>query len=248
MTLLGAKWSSISDAAADQVDVVEVAGWDFDRRGESAPCLLHNLDLDFSLSLPQVLDQRWIERCNRALERTKSPWFSLHLGFSTEQVRFRDHMLPASPGLDRATCLERMTDAIGFACRHLDMPVLIENLDYCPEGAYEHVCDPDWMGIEPVDYASNLPLERVVEIHLSSPRQIGSHLDDGHFELLEQDFRLFEWVLERCEPQAVVLEYARDQHMLREQLRQIRDVLDRNRVGMGKLESDDRASRTGLTP
>lgn len=263
MTLLGVKSSPISDVANDHVDVLEVAGWDL---GNELPdrVLLHNLNLDFSLAVPHVLDDAWLERCRRALKITQSPWFSLHLGFSTELVRFENHMLPASAVLDRSTCQERMIDAVSFACRNLNVPVLIENLDYCPEGAYEHVCDPkfiagiveasgcgllldlahlqvsaDWLGFAPEEYASQLPMDRVVEVHLSSPRRVGVHLDDGHFELLERDVRLLEWTLERCEPRAVVLEYTRDRARLPEQLQQIRAVLDRNAVYMGELPGDD---------
>ncbi len=260
MTLLGVKWSSISDVAVDLVDIVEVAGWDLERGQQSARRLLHNLDLDFSLATPNALDDSWIERCQRSIALTGSPWFSLHLGFSAERVTFRDHMLPESPVLDRGTCLERMVDAVGYAQRHLDVPVLIENLDYCPEGAYEHVCVPefiaevvsatgcwvlldlahlqvsaDWLGYSPEDYASRLPLERVIEIHVSSPRQVESRLDDGHFELVERDCLLLEWTLKQCEPRAVILEYARDRNKLREQLQGIRAILDRHAARVGKL-------------
>ncbi len=264
MTKLGVKWSPIASSVLDLVDVVEVAGWDLERGSRPESCLLHNLDLDFSLAVPGVLDECWKDRCQHALDLTQSPWFSLHLGFSTERVRFQDHMLPASRVLDRNTCLERMVDTVQFACKHLHVPVLIENLDYCPEGAYEHVCEPsfinevvertgcamlldlahlqvsaDWLGYEPQEYAGQLRLDRVVEVHLSSPRRVGDRLDDRHCELLERDFRLFDWTLRRCAPEAVVLEYTRDADLLPNQLRKIRAMLDRNTVNMGKLQGDD---------
>ncbi|HVX30520.1 MAG TPA: DUF692 family protein, partial [Nitrolancea sp.] len=212
MTLLGVKWSPIAGGALPLVDIVEVAGWDLREVLPGEHQLLHNLDLDFSLGVPHVLDDVWLARCRAAIERTRSPWFSLHLGFSSERVRFDGHMLPESPVLDRATCLERMIDAVGFARRYLDVPLLIENLDYCPEGAYEHVCEPafitevvsatdcdllldlahlqvsaDWLGYSPEVYAELLPLDRVVEVHVSSPRRSGERLDDVHEALLERD-------------------------------------------------------------
>ncbi len=264
MTLLGVKWSPISSAADGLVDIVEMAGWDLGRRERCQPCLLHNLDLDFSLAMPGVIDQRWVARCESAIERTQSPWLSLHLGFSAEVVHFRDHMLPVSRVIDREECLRRMIDAVGFAGRHLNVPVLIENLDYCPEGAYEHVCEPafirevvdttgcgllldlahlqvsaDWLGYSAEGYAAQLPLDRVIEIHLSSPRRVGQRLDDGHFELVERDFRLLKWLLQRSQPQAVVLEYTRDRAMLAEQLRQIRAVLDQDPGHVGKCNCGD---------
>jgi uncharacterized protein (UPF0276 family) len=254
MTLLGVKWSPIVDAAVPLVDIVEVAGWDLRDGLPGERQLLHNLDLDFSLGVPNVLDEAWLTRCRDALAWTNSPWFSLHLGFSSERVRFDGHMLPESPMLDRATCLERMTAAVGFAQRHLDVPMLIENLDYCPEGAYEHVCEPafitevvrvtgcdllldlahlqvsaDWLGYSPEAYAALLPLERVVEVHLSSPRLSGERLGDVHCELIERDYRLLEWVLTHANPEAVALEYTRDESRLIDQVRALRALLDKSK-------------------
>lgn len=250
MALLGVKWSPIAGIALPLVDIVEVAGWDLRDGIPGERQLLHNLDLDFSLGVPNVLDDAWLVRCRTALARTNSPWFSLHLGFSSERVRFAGHMLPESAILDRATCLERMTAAVRLAGRHLDRPLLIENLDYCPEGAYEHVCEPafiaevvgatgchllldlahmqvsaDWLGYSPEAFAESLPLDRVVEIHVSSPRYSGERLDDLHFDLIERDYRLLEWLLGRTKPEAVVLEYTRDERRLIEQVHALRALL-----------------------
>lgn len=247
---LGVKWSGIATGALALVDLVEVPGWAPD--GPPAVSrLLHNLDLDFSLTTPGIMDDGWAERCRHALTLTGSPWFSLHLGFSTERVRFDNHMLPESPVLSREDCLRRMIDAVAFAQRHLPVPVLVENLDYCPEGAYEHVCEPefistavretgchflldlaharvsaDWFGVTPEDYLSALPLDRAVELHLSGPRRVDGRLVDDHFELTEEDYRLLDWALARCRPRAVVLEYSRDPAALRDQLRRLSAILE----------------------
>ena len=252
VTLVGVKWLPIAAVALPFVDIVEVPGWAIEGLLPGAYQLLHNLDLDFSLTAHNVLDDAWLGRCRQAIARTGSPWFSLHLGFSSELVRFDEHMLPESAVLDRATCLERLIDAIRFAKQNLDVPILVENLDYCPEGAYEHVCEPRfiaevvestgcallldlahlqvsaaWLGLEPRAYASRLPLDRVIEVHLSSPRQLDMRLDDGHYELIERDFLLLEWVLQRTNPEAIVLEYRRDERLLLKQLRRLLPLRDR---------------------
>jgi uncharacterized protein (UPF0276 family) len=254
LTLLGVKWSPIAGAVLPLVDIVEVAGWDLRDGLPGERQLLHNLDLDFSLGVPNVLDEAWLARCRAAIERTGSPWFSLHLGFSSERVRFEGHMLPESSVLDRATCLTRMIDAVGFAREHLDVPLLIENLDYCPEGAYEHLCEPafiaevvdatgcdllldlahlqvsaDWFGYAAEAYAALLPLDRVVEVHVSSPRRSGERLDDVHFDLVDRDYQLLEWLLARTSPEAVVLEYTRAESRLIDQVRTLRALLDNSK-------------------
>lgn len=249
---LGVKWSPVAREALPLVDLIEIAGWQLAGSRPDLPCLLHNLDLDFSLAAQDVIDAGWAERCAAAITQSGTPWFSLHLGFSAEQVRFRDHMHPASPSLERGVCLERMTQALRFARERLPVRLLIENLDYCPEGAYEHVCDPafinevldatgcdflldlahaqvsaDWLGWEIHDYLGQLPLDRAVEVHLSSPRRAGPRLDDGHHELLEQDYALLDLLLARCQPSAVILEYSRDAAKLQEQLTELRRHIDR---------------------
>jgi hypothetical protein len=132
--------------------------------------------------------------------------------------------------------------------------VLLENLDYCPEGAYEHVCDPafirevlelsgagllfdlahwqvsaNWLGYDPLEVLDLIPLERAVEIHLSSPRPVGDgsgRLDDTHERLTARDIELFMAVLARATPQAVTIECRRDLNALREQVEEIRAILN----------------------
>ncbi len=253
MALLGVKWSPIARAALPLVDVVEVDGWALDQpafRLPPGPRLIHNLDLDFTLTQPGVIDDAWLARCERAVERVGAPWFSLHLGFSAERVQFVDHLMPRAPVLDRATCFARVVEPLQRIQAGLSVPLLVENMDYCPEGAYEHVCDPafiaevvdavgcgllldlahlqvsaDWLGLDPVAYLDRLPLDRVVEVHVSSPRPLGERLDDCHHHLLPRDYALLRALLDRCDPAVVLLEYRRDQSLLLEQLIGLRAML-----------------------
>jgi uncharacterized protein (UPF0276 family) len=137
------------------------------------------------------------------------------------------------------------------------MRLLLENLDYCPEGAYEHVCEPEfigevleatdcgllldlahlqvtasWFGLDAETLLDRLPLERVVEVHLSSPRPLdgnSARLDDVHETLTERDLDLLRAVLRRSKPRAVVLEYKRDPVQLRLQLSRLGTVIGRTR-------------------
>ncbi|HET7036296.1 MAG TPA: DUF692 family protein, partial [Thermomicrobiaceae bacterium] len=247
---LGVKWSPAAREVLPLIDLIEVNGWGLAAKLPPVPVLLHNLDLDFSLTTPGILSEEWAERAAAAIARTGSPWFSLHLGFSAERVRFAGHMLPDSAPLDRAVCLERTTAAARFLRERLDVPLLLENLDYCPEGAYEHICQPDfiaevvagaecgllldlahlrvsadWLGYEPIDYLARLPLERVVEVHLSGPRRLGARLDDSHRELTAEDEEVLRWLLGQCAPRAVVLEYDRDAARLRQQVERLRGIV-----------------------
>lgn len=252
---LGVTWSETlasSPTLLESLDFVELPGWQLDPA--SAPphrrILLHNLDFDWSLASTAALGSDWARRLRSALEWTGSAWFSVHLGFASERVRFANHMLPVSEPLARELLLERVVSNLLKARQRCPVPLAIENLDYCPEGAYEHVCEPDfinavvdasgcellldlghlqvsasWLGVDPFVMLAQFPLERVREIHLSSPRPLApgeGRLDDVHERLIERDFMLLECALERASPSAVTLEYKRELVALEEQVEAVR--------------------------
>lgn len=265
--LLGVTWSPVAAEMVDLellVDIVEAPGWSLADAlapgGVRRRVLLHNLDLDVSLADPAYIDAGWGERANATVRRARTPWFSLHLGFACERVRFDEHMLPLSEPLGRDVLLARTVESVRRAKGFLDLPLLLENLDYCPEGAYEHVCDPafisevlaetdcgllldighllvtaSWFEVAPEAMLAQLPLERVVEVHLSGPRPLASRQLDGNIERLddvhevvgEREVRLLRTVLEQAQPKAVVLEYHRDAEALREQLAMLGGVIGR---------------------
>ena len=78
------------------------------------------------------------------------------------------------------------------------------------------------------DYVNRLPLDRVVQVHVSGPRMRDGRLVDAHEPMQETDYALLDFVLARTHPRVVTLEYVREQHALREQLFRLRDVVDRH--------------------
>ncbi|HUG17196.1 MAG TPA: DUF692 family protein [Thermomicrobiales bacterium] len=257
--LLGVSWSPAAAALRDLsyfVDVVEAPGWALGEDGvrQQSRVLLHNLDRDMSLAAPDAIDEAWGRRANEAVKGTSTPWFSMHLGFSAERVRYNCHMKAASPALSRFETFERIVESIRRATSMLSTPLLLENLDYCPGGAYEHVCEPSFisellsatdcgllldlghlqvtashLGVRCEDMLDRLPLKRVVELHVSSPRvnERGGLLYDAHATIVERDLDLLRLVLARCSPRMVVLEFRQDEEQLRSQLLQLGRVLKR---------------------
>jgi uncharacterized protein (UPF0276 family) len=258
--LLGVSWSPVVESLPDLgqlVDVVEAPGWELERAlaNGRTRVLLHNLDLNVSLADPTYTSDGWAGRAQATIARAGTPWFSLHLGFSSERVRFDDHMLPESALLPRDALLERTIASVRRARAALDLPLLLENLDYCPEGAYEHVCEPafiaevldatdagllldlghllvtaSWLRRDPAALLAELPLERVVEVHISGPRPEcgnGGRLNDVHDVVTEREVQILRDVLQRSTPRAVVLEYRRDATSLREQLAMLGRVIGR---------------------
>jgi uncharacterized protein (UPF0276 family) len=128
----------------------------------------------------------------------------------------------------------------------IPVPLLLENLDYCPSGAYEHVCTPNfiravlettdtWMlldvahaqvsahalGIPLADYLAQLPLDRVKQFHLNRPSWVDGQLADTHQALLDEDYLLVEALLTQTRPWAITLEYNQDAQELQHQLERL---------------------------
>jgi uncharacterized protein (UPF0276 family) len=133
-------------------------------------------------------------------------------------------------------------------------PVLVENIPHWSRSRPAYTADPAFIsrvvaesgcGLlldlghariaahyhgEPVhDYLARLPLDRAVELHVSGPRP-GDYPDgrlvDAHQPMLELDYDLLAWTLERCTPRAVTLEYSKDQAQIVAQLVRLREMLN----------------------
>lgn len=236
------------------VEYVETGGHFVDATADALPgqpLLLHNSLFNWSLAHPRALELRdAVEATLRALRRTRAPWLSAHLGFSAAEVEFDVWMRAKSPPLPRDELLANICRNVRGLAAAIPVPLILENLDYCPGGAYEHICDPQFiaavleqtgagllldlahaqvsaarLGLPIADYLARLPLDRVVQIHVSGPRERDGALADEHDTLRTEDYRLLAAVLKRARPAAVTLEYRRDAAELKAQLERLRAML-----------------------
>ena len=236
------------------VDFLETGGHFVERtvaQFPGRPLLLHNSVFNWSLAHPTALEeQQIVPRTLDALERTRAPWLSVHLGFSAAEVLFEVYMNARSPVLPRDELLATICRSVGALAAALPVPLILENLDYCPGGAYEHICEPAFiaavleetgagllldlaharvsasrMGVPIERYLDQLPQERVRQLHVSGPRVRDGVLFDAHESLLEEDYALLEWVLRRSAPLALTLEYNREELELREELARLRAMI-----------------------
>ncbi len=213
--------------------------------------LLHNSVWDWSLAHPQALEQKDVLAVTRrALEQTRAPWLSVHLGYSAAHVTFQNGFQATSPTLSRSQVVANIIANVNALKAELDVPLLLENSDYNPSGAYEYVCEPEVirtvleatdtyflldlshaqvsasrLGVALDDYLAGLSLERVRQLHVNGPRLVESTLEDVHETMRETDYELLSEILERTCPWAVMLEYGRDAALLLEQLDRLQTVL-----------------------
>ena len=214
------------------------------------PLLLHNSVWDWSLAHNDALNQKEIlKHTKNRLKITNAPFFSIHIGFSAGLVEFDNGMQALSPSLNRQELLAIMVKNVLKLKEHLDIPLLLENLDYVPAAAYEHICEPDFisellaqtdtyllldlahaqvsasrfsMTIE--DYLADLPLQRVKQLHISGPREKDNVLFDAHEPLLKRDYKILETVLEKISPWAITLEYKKDEGEILDMLERLKQI------------------------
>jgi uncharacterized protein (UPF0276 family) len=243
------------DAGQLQLDYLEVHGPYVETAREvypEMPMVLHNALYQWSLTHPEGLAHKDAAQITlNRLAKSKSPWYSLHLGFSSAEVDFYDEAMVAISALQpRELVLECCVERLNQLKDILPVPILIENLDYNPTNAYEYVCEPGFIsqvleethtnllfdlaharvtahafGMAVEDYIDQLPLDKIRQIHLNRPGWRDDRLVDSHLALEEEDYQLFENILNRCQPWAVTLEYNKDHALIRSQIDRLRQIL-----------------------
>ncbi len=237
-----------------EVEYLETTGPLVDSAVESFPgqrLLLHNSVWNWSLSHTDALHQQDVlPRTLAMIDRMQVPWLSIHLGFSAEEVTFDGWMQPVNETLPESQLVETITATLRAFAAALPVPLLIENLDYNPGGAYESICHPAFiaavletaevdflfdlaharvsasrlrMSIEA--YVAQLPLHRIRQLHISGPRWRDGLLTDTHDNLLDDDYALLEQLLAQSQPQAVTLEYGKDAELLKADLARLKAML-----------------------
>lgn len=245
---------SLFAAGALDIDYLETGGTFVERTAAEFPgqtLLLHNSLFNWSLGHPAALQQRdAVPRTLEALALTQAPWLSVHLGFSAAEIEFDQWTRAKTPTLPLNELFANICRNVRDLAAAISVPLILENLDYCPGGAYEHVCEPGFiagvlaetgagllldlaharvsaarMGVPIGEYLAQLPLDRVRQLHISGPRPRDGVLADAHEPLLDEDYELLRDVLSRSKPLALTLEYFRDQVALLDQVARLREML-----------------------
>ena len=201
-----------------------------------------------------------MRRLRRLLACTDNAWLSFHvelLPWPLYLLGSRLGIHPPPPGAERAAA--RFVAAVGRIREEVGLPIILENLASLPAARYHYASDPALLGRvlagagcdllldvahgrlaalyrrqAPEVYLAALPLARVRQVHVSGIRRRGGRDSgawyDAHESLGEEDYRLLAWVLARCRPEVVTLEYFRQAGPLLPQLRRLREIVD----GKGK--------------
>jgi uncharacterized protein len=201
----------------------------------SLPIILHCASL--SLAGTVLPSQLIVDDVVESIQSTKTPWLGEHLSFISAEDPFSPGQLyqmgyTASPPLN-SQALTLISENVQTFQQNTKIPIIVENppLYFVPPGStmnqiefIQQVCNHttanllldlshfyitcQTMGWCASKQIQKLPLDRVVEVHISGFQQQGGVYWDDHATLPSTDcLHLLECVIDLCHPKAVTLEY-----------------------------------------
>lgn len=191
------------------------------------PILLHGLGYfeDAGMKNIEIID---FHLANKLIKDCNSPHYGIHLSIKNSDMY---------PGMTEENIHEHMSKQIQIFKRNISVPLLLENTPDSPKDRimFDHYpyimpeqfsrlfvendvsflldlthakITAQYRGFDIHDYIRQLPLDRVVEIHVN-----GSGYDkegfptDTHQAMEKEDYKLLDWVLNYANPKVVTLEY-----------------------------------------
>lgn len=250
--LLAADGSDALLALLDQnshlVDTLKIGPWlgldQMQALAATHPTLLHCHDGVVQPQLNTAQLAGWVEQ-------TAPPWLSLHLGLPEHNpYLFWQRTGIRWPLVNQRKATELALRNLEALHRVIHVPIALENQAHHRRSGHDYLVSPLFIKeiVEkgnthllldlgharvsaamrqetPESYLNQLPLERVIEIHVSGPALYRGRLRDLHHPLTAVDYDLLGYTLARCpQLQAVTLEYYGPAETLRDQLQQLRQL------------------------
>lgn len=162
---------------------------------------------------------------NATLDKYDAPHLAVHFSIYDHDI------------VDTRTVYKRLDEGVKVFKERLNVPLIIENMDYNP--MYNRDCvrreavDPLYikdicekhdvkmlldtahasvsayhMKMDIYEYISRLPLAKVTEVHFVGTQMTEDQgLKDMHTPLTARDYDLLDWLKDQCQPDIITLEY-----------------------------------------
>ena len=234
------------------VDAVEVGPWftvqqirNYRQSLPDMPFYFHSSDLIEGVGITS----EWVPKFDDYLASTGSPWASVHLSVWQPGDVGKMKAGQRVPLPDPESGAGRIIGKVNLLASAIHVPVLIENIEPLPFEGYTYWSKPDFiglvleetgceflldtghvrisaesLGIGIQDYLRDLPLERVVQVHVSGPRRVEGLLVDAHQPLQDEDYDIFAFILGVTQPKVITLEYIQKADALLEQLKILKSL------------------------
>ena len=194
---------------------------------ENFTLIPHSVDL--SLGSAEGIDDRYLDKLARLVDRIRPPWFSDHICFTKANGIKIGHLAPV-PYTNEA--LDVFARNIENVKRAIPVPLILENITYDITFPCSQMTEPEFVGrlLEENDcgmlldatnlyinsqnnnydwweYLDGLPLERVVQVHFVGSHRHGGRLIDSHADRTEDEiWNVFQGICVRCNINGAVLE------------------------------------------
>jgi uncharacterized protein len=202
-----------------------------DQAIEAFPLISHGINLSIGSADP--LNQDYLRKLKKLLDRVNSAWWSDHLCFTSVGGRYLHDLLPLPLTKEALT---HIVERIKYVQAFIGRPFLIENISYYMSVPGAEMTEAQFLceileradcgllldvnnvyvnslnhAFDPFEYINQLPLERVAQIHVAGHSQIDDVVIDTHgMPVIEPVFQLLRHVLAKTHVNAILLE--RDQN------------------------------------
>lgn len=234
------------------ISAVEVGPYFSPARVAEIGRLLPGIPLHFHADRLGVLPGT-MGRLKAYLAVTQNEWLSVHLSILNPVYYYMERRFGVRlPVFSRRYWFEVFIQNIQRLRQVQSLPVIVENMPMLPPGRYPFKSEPGNVrmvlertgcgllldlgharvvasvrGMDVHAYLGQMPLEQVIQIHVSGPRpgQDG-WLRDAHQSMQPEDYDLLAWTLERCNPAAVTLEFWQDRDLYLQQVERLKTLLE----------------------
>lgn len=199
-----------------------------DRILERYPVVQHGVSL--AIGSPDPIDFDYLKRLKALARRTKTPWISDHLCWGRlPGAHYHDLLpLPYTPEV-----INYVAERARIVQDYLELPFALENLssyvaytqDQMPEWEfYSSVVEKAGIymmldvnniyvssrnhGFQPMDYVNNIPLDKVLQIHLAGHKDYDAYVLDTHDNYVcDEVWKLYGEVYPRTKGVSTLLEW-----------------------------------------
>ena len=199
-----------------------------DRILERYPVVQHGVSL--AIGSPDPLDFDYLKRLKALARRTKTPWISDHLCWGKLPEAHYHDLLPLPYTKE---VVEYVAERARIVQDYLELPFALENLSSYV--AYTQDQMPEWEfysaivekadiymmldvnniyvssrnhGFAPMDYVNNIPLDKVLQIHLAGHSDYGDYVLDTHDNHVRDEvWKLYGEVYPRTKGVSTLLEW-----------------------------------------
>lgn len=199
---------------------------------EHYPVVMHCVSLAIGSAAP--LDWDYLHKLKALAKKTKTPWISDHLSWGRlPGARFHD-LLPLPR---QKAVVDYVAERARIVQDFLEVPFALENLSSYADFHVDEMTEWDFyaaivekadigmmldvnniyvssrnQNFDPKDFYSNLPLERVLQIHLAGHRDYGAYLFDTHdHPVCDEVWKIYAEVYPKA-PASTLLEW--DDHFI----------------------------------